>query len=112
MTNLQITEQLLDGAPALVLRGELDVYTAPDLCARLEAHRGRRVLLDLSQLAFCDSCGLRALICEAREAEIAGGRVCVVAPATGSVRRLLQLTGLEDRFGVHTDIRCALAAAA
>src|SRR3954452_5093440 len=109
MADLLITEEDVDGTCAVTVRGDLDLRSAPDLCARLEAHRGARLLLDLSQLEFCDSCGLRALICEARETGIAGGRLTVVAPESGPVRRLLQMTGLEEALGVHTDVAHALA---
>jgi anti-sigma B factor antagonist len=111
MADLLITEEDVVGNRVVAVRGELDLSSAPDLCARLEAHRGERVLLDLSQLGFCDSCGLRALICEAREAQIAGGGLAVVAPASGPIRRLLQMTGLEEALGVHTDVAHAVASA-
>src|SRR4051794_29010924 len=111
MAELLITEEDVDGTCAVAVRGELDLRSAPDLCARLEAHRGERILLNLSDLGFCDSCGLRALICEAREAQIAGGRLAIVAPASGPIRRLLRMTGLEETLGVHTDVAHAVASA-
>ena len=111
MDELQLTEVDVAGTPALTVRGELDIQTAPDLCARLQAHRGKRLLVNLAQLDFCDSCGLRALICEAREARIAGGELVIIAPGSGQVRRLLQLTGLEEALGVHVDVAHALTSA-
>ena len=109
MDELQLIEDDVEGACAIALHGELDLRTAPELCARLEAHRGEHVLVDLTALGFCDSSGLRALICEAREAQIAGGGLMVIAPEHGPVRRLLQVTGLEELFGVHADVQRALA---
>jgi anti-sigma B factor antagonist len=109
MDELQLTEDDVDGTRAIKVRGELDLQSAPDLCARLTAHRGERLLVDLSELEFCDSSGLRALICEAREAQIAGGELILVAPERAAGRRLLRMTGLEEAFGVHPDVQRALA---
>jgi anti-anti-sigma factor len=94
IAELQLTETDQDGHHAVAVRGELDIQTAPDLTARLHAHRGKVVVLDLQELRFCDSCGLRALMCERREAQIAGGRLTIVLPDEGPVRRLFEITGL------------------
>lgn len=95
----------------MALEGELDLQTAPDLCSRLVAHRGRRIVLDASRLTFCDSCGLRAIMCEARENAITGGRLVIVAPAGGSARRIFELTGLADVLHVAQDRATAVALA-
>ena len=94
IAELQVTEGSRDGARAVAVRGELDIQTAPDLTACLHAHRGETVVLDLTHLRFCDSCGLRALVCERREAEIAGGELTIVLPDEGPVRRIFEVTGL------------------
>jgi len=115
---LQIEEDEAAGAEA-VLRvfGDLDLATAPELCLRLRRLRAqgrRRVVLDLGELAFCDSTGLRALFGEAREAQVAGARLSVVAPAGGAARRLFDLTGAGEILDVHDDVggaRLALALA-
>ena len=65
----------------------------------------------MSRVAFCDSCGLRALTGEARETQIAGGSIAVVAPDGSPVRRLLELCGLTELLAVHEDRGRALAAA-
>ena len=94
IAEIELTEADEDGTHDIAVRGELDIQTAPDLTARLHAHRGECVTVDLTGLRFCDSCGLRALICERREAEIAGGRMTIVLPDDGPVRRLFEITGL------------------
>jgi anti-anti-sigma factor len=53
------------GVRVIAVTGELDIATAPDLCARLDANRGRgqpRMLVDLTAVDFCDSTGVRALL--------------------------------------------------
>ena len=94
IAELEFTETDGDGTREVAVRGELDLQTAPDLTARLHAHRGKHAVVDLTALRFCDSCGLRALMCERREAEIAGGRLTIVLPEDGPVRRIFEVTGL------------------
>jgi anti-anti-sigma factor len=104
-------EESADGTWTVAARGDLDLRTAPDLCLRLGAHRGSRVVADLSDVRFCDSSGLRAVVGEARETQILGGSMLVVAPEGGAVRRLLELTGLTEMLSVSGDRERALASA-
>jgi anti-anti-sigma factor len=74
----------------IVLRvsGELDLVSEPQLTATLEQTAGRRVRVDLSELAFMDSTGLRALLGAAREY----AQLTLSGPLQPPVRRLLELT--------------------
>ena len=76
------------GRVVLALSGELDLVTEPQLAAALDEAAGQPVRIDLSELAFMDSTGLRALLAAAREVpglELTG-------PLQPPVRRLLELT--------------------
>jgi anti-sigma B factor antagonist len=80
------------------LKGELDMATAPALAACLERLRPTRpdtVVVDVSRLDFCDSSGLNVLIRFNRRAQHEGVRLALRAPS-GALRRLLQLTHLDD----------------
>jgi anti-anti-sigma factor len=78
--------------------GELDIATSPELEAMIAALCGEEaneIILDLSELSFVDSTGLRALLlskerCEADRCELS------VARAQGQVQQLFDLTGLTD----------------
>jgi anti-anti-sigma factor len=106
---LEIQEHSQDGVPVLSVEGEVDLASAPDLCACLAAHRGERFVVDLTQVAFCDSCGLRALLGEAHESRIMGGRSVVVIPSRGQVRNLIDMTGLATMIEVTGDLDAAVA---
>ncbi|MBE2316044.1 STAS domain-containing protein [Solirubrobacter sp. CPCC 204708] len=100
-TTPPLTAEILDGpVPVIRVRGELDLSTAGRLCRTVGAvagvRRRMRVVLDLSELAFCDSTGLRALVGAVREVEINGGRAALVAPPGGKLARLLDLSGLGE----------------
>lgn len=101
------------GVRVIEVAGELDIATAPRLCARLDATRvGRapRLLVDLSGVDFCDSTGLRALLGAASEVRAHGGRFAIVCPPSGNVARLLEIVGAGEWLAIHTDPQSGLAA--
>jgi anti-sigma B factor antagonist len=97
---ISITVASERGPRVLEVSGELDIDSAPRLCAAIHGEQrplaGEDVIADLSALEFCDSTGLRALIDAAREVEVAGGRMIVVVPEDGPLRRTLRLAGAEE----------------
>lgn len=110
---LRITQRAVGVVEVVELAGELDLAGAPTVAARIDALRGTgrpaRVAVDLSELEFCDSAGLRALIGAAGEIRTAGGR-CVVCVGPGPVARLLDITGMAEWLEIHPDLDAALAA--
>jgi anti-sigma B factor antagonist len=88
-------------AAVLSVKGELDASTAPDLaelCHSVHAAGARDVVIDLTDTSFLDSSGLRALI-EAHRLFADGGNLHL-AHASEPVRRLLEITGLDDYFSL------------
>jgi anti-sigma B factor antagonist len=101
------------GVHVVEVTGELDIVTAPELCARLDAMRNLprpRMLVDLTDVDFCDSTGLRALLGAASEVRAHGGRFAIVCPPTGDVARLLEVVGAAEWMAIHADSRSGLAA--
>ncbi len=94
-------EQVRDGERCrLVLHGELDLATAPVLDAELrdvQAGGVKQLMLDLRDLQFMDSSGLRVLVREHQTASL-NGHAFSLRGATPQVHRLFELTGLRDRF--------------
>jgi anti-anti-sigma factor len=86
----------------LTVRGELDAYSAPgleDQIGRLMSEQVEEVVLDLSQTAFLDSSGLRAILTAQRRLTENNGRMALRAPSE-AVSRLLEITGLTDHFAI------------
>jgi len=101
------------GVRVIAVAGELDIATAPQLCARLDATRtGRRprLLVDLTAVDFCDSTGLRALLGAASEVRAHGGRFAIVCPPRGDVARLLEIVGAGEWMAIHSDPKSGMAA--
>lgn len=86
------------GRPALTVRGELDLSTAPRLDAAAAdalAGPGSELVVDLTHTSFLDSSGARSLLGVARKAEAAGVRLHVLAPrSNGPVRLTIDLLEL------------------
>jgi anti-sigma B factor antagonist len=101
------------GVKVIAVAGELDIATAPRLCARLDSTRtGRRprLLVDLTGLDFCDSTGLRALLGAASEVRAHGGRFAIVCPPSGHVAQLLEVAGAGEWMAIHSDPASGMAA--
>ena len=93
-----VTRSTRAGRPALTVRGELDIATAPQLeeaVAALLADSAEPFLVDLTPTKFLDSSGARALVHVAKQAAAAGVEVHVVAPkSNGAVRLTIDLLDL------------------
>ena len=113
---LEVTEREQDGVRLLEVTGELDLSTAPALCLRLEAVRHvalPRILVDLSELEFCDSTGLRALILAAQEITACAGTLGVVVPPDeGPVARMFMISGAVEFLPLFRTLTDGLAALA
>ena len=84
-----------DGCTVVVLSGELDCASeeaVTQLLAGLD--HGAPIKLDLADLTFLDSSGLRCLLLAAEDAAARGSRL-TVANATGLVRRVIGIAGVE-----------------
>lgn len=90
-----------DDAP-IALVGELDAATAPDLereAAALVASAGASLVLDVGDLAYLDSAGIRALLRLENGLRSRSARL-VLRGASSRVHRMLRYSGLADHFAV------------
>ncbi len=83
----------------IVARGELDILGAPRLAEVMPREGTTPVRIDLADVEFMDSTGLRALL-EARTAAAAAGRPFALARPSAAVSRVLELVDLTSEFEV------------
>jgi anti-sigma B factor antagonist len=90
--------------------GEVDVYSAPDLKARLAeaiddgcAH----VVVDLASVDFMDSSGLGALVSGLRRIKERDGTIRLAAPRE-PILKVFKITGLDKVFPVFPGVEEAL----
>lgn len=87
------------------LRGELDLSTVGKVqeeLRRAEASEASVVVLDLSNLTFLDSTGLRAVV-TAHERAREQGRRFVIVRGPDAVQRVFTITRLEERLEMVDD---------
>jgi anti-sigma B factor antagonist len=98
-------------APVVVVSGEIDMATAPmlerELTAAVERHDGP-VVLDLVDVTFFDSSGLRVAVVAHRDLMEQGRRLAVVCDPEGHVRRTFTLAGLAGVLDLHPSRDAAL----
>jgi anti-sigma B factor antagonist len=101
-----------DGSSVVVVTGEIDMATAPmlgrELNSAIETGDGP-VVLDLQEVTFFDSSGLRVAIVAHRDLGERGRRLAVVCDPEGHVRRTFALAGLADVLDLHATRDAALA---
>ena len=106
MSLLTLTTSQEPEAVRVALDGELDLSSAllfDDELKRLEEASGdQEIVLDLRELRFMDSTGLR-LILNAHTRARRNGRRMRIALANAPLRRIFQLTGVLDRLDVDDD---------
>lgn len=83
----------------LSLAGDLDPATAPELDARLQDLIAdaavSSVVIDLAEIAFMDSSGLRVLVAASAALGERSGSLVLRNPST-NIRRVLEVTGLAS----------------
>jgi anti-sigma B factor antagonist len=88
-----------------LLRGELDMSGAVVLKQRIDAALGygdpSLVLIDVTELTYCDSCGIRVLLDVAHRCYMNGARFRVVG-ARKNVRRVLEITNTIQMLNVDS----------
>lgn len=100
MNLAEVTVALREGVRIARLRGEIDLSNADEISAELEAAADARgadgagLILELSDVDYLDSAGVRMLFRVARAVSDAGGTVRVVVPRDGQIRRVLELAEL------------------
>lgn len=95
--DLDVTSEVDGTAATVSIRGELDVYTAPQLRTRLhELFDGgvSEITLDLADLSFIDSSGLGVIVGALKRLRERDGNLVLRAPSR-STSKVLEITGLS-----------------
>jgi anti-anti-sigma factor len=99
-TGLEISTASAADATVLALSGELDIASAPALERALDefgASIPRRLVIDLTDVTFMDSTGLRALLLARQRTEDVDHEL-VLRPGPRQVQRVFELSGTLERF--------------
>jgi anti-sigma B factor antagonist len=101
------------GCAVVVATGEIDLYTAPALRDSLirAGESSSSIVIDLTEVTFLDSTGLGVMLGALGRARTTDRSVALVGP-TDMVKRVLQITGLDQVFSTYARLDEALAARA
>jgi anti-sigma B factor antagonist len=94
MEEFSVSKEFCEGFRILVVRGEVDEATAPELDAVLHQNgNGAGVIVDLSLLTFMSSAGIHVLLRDRRQPR-------AIICGNGPVARLLSIVEVERRTPV------------
>jgi serine/threonine-protein kinase RsbW len=93
-----------DDVVVMALHGRVDAITSPKISAQVREHiaaGARYLLIDLSEVNFLSSSGLRALLLIRKDLMTQGGelRLCALQP---QVHEVFSITGFTQVFAIHT----------
>jgi len=105
------TEELAGGITRVILEGRLDVENSPAVDSSMKVIAGGRnlVLVDLRNVSFLGSMGLRSLVAPALVIRGRGGKMVLLGP-NEMVAKVLKVSGVENMIPVHHELQSALAA--
>lgn len=92
----------------IVAEGDIDVAGGPVLDAAIVEQEAQlpadgAIVIDLTDVQFIDSSGLRSLLGASRRADERAGTVVLRSPSA-AVQRLLEITGTSGQFEVRPDL--------
>jgi anti-anti-sigma factor len=104
----QLSETLTRATPA----GRWDVAGAMSIDLRMStlAGSGRSVIIDMAQVTFLSSMGIRTIIMTAKAISLRGARLVLLAP-TEHVAAVLNSTGIDTLVPICADLEAARLAA-
>ncbi|GAB3962781.1 STAS domain-containing protein [Actinoallomurus acanthiterrae] len=108
---VRLVSRQLPGHTVIAIRGDLDIATTAAVRDRVLAvvkDTTTPLIIDLSEVSFCDASGLAMLVGTKRRAESRGVTVVLVAPCP-IVGKLLHITGLDRAFAIHPTLASAQA---
>jgi len=104
-------ERLEDDVTRIVLVGRLDIQGAQQIDLQFSAvtNGPKRIVVDVEQVSFLASMGIRTLILGAKAVSSKGGRMVLLKPNT-DVEKVLVGSGTDTVIPIFRDISSALAA--
>jgi anti-anti-sigma factor len=103
-------EEVSENHSLVKLSGKLDLMGAQTIDPRLGAiaNRGKHVIIDLENVTFLASMGIRSLVMAAKTAQLKG-RCLIVAGPSAEVEQVLIASGLDSLIPLATTVEAAIA---
>lgn len=108
---MEISSTQIDHLAVISITGSIDALTADQVTQYFEREFGNgntRLVVDLSEVDFMSSAGLRALLASLKKSRQSGGDLCLVAPRP-DVERILKMSGFTSILTTYPSVDEALA---
>jgi anti-sigma B factor antagonist len=105
------TEKVADSTYVIALKGEVDLYTAPEFKQQLIdviAKGAKDVIVDFTETTFIDSTTLGVLVGGVKRLRVQDGRLSLVC-SDRNITKIFEITGLDRVFTIHPTRDEALA---
>jgi len=109
MSNLHFSSEAEGSIQIVALGGRLDNQTSPEFDRQISDFAGSPTIVDLSNLEYISSAGLRAILAALKRANASGGKLVLAAPRP-SVVEVFEISGFITLAPVLPDRKAALAA--
>ena len=111
----ELSDHAIDSETHVIeLRGEVDLYTAPEFKTHLHEliDEGKtHIVIDLSQVTYIDSTTLGVLVGGLKRLRRAGGSLVLVC-TEASIVHIFDVTGLDQALPVYATVEEAIAGSA
>jgi len=100
---MEISESRRGGTVILGLKGRLETGTSKDLEERLLGliNQGeKQFIIDLAELEYISSSGLRVLILAAKRLKSDGGKIAL-SSMKGNIKQIFDITGFSSIFPIY-----------
>jgi anti-anti-sigma factor len=104
-------EALADGVTRAIPEGHWDIKGAAEIDLRLSAltGTGRPIILDLTEVTYLSSMGIRSIVMGAKKCRLRGGKLVLLSPK-GNVAQVLTIAGIGTLVPIYSEIDAAILA--
>jgi len=110
---MEITVSPINSCDLVVIKGRIDSYTAPDLLQKLNeitTQNRFKIILDLSEVVFVSSAGLRVLIDIQKTCKKINHGEVILVNLPPRVYETLELAGFVPLFKFYNNVSSAIDA--
>ena len=110
---MEISLRPMDTCDLVSIKGRIDSYTSPDLSQTLNDitnHNRYKIILDLSDVSFVSSAGLRVFIDVQKACKKMNQGEVILVNVPPRVYETLELAGFAPLFKFYNDVNSAISA--
>ncbi len=108
---IEIEIKTVEGIKVVELSGDVDASTAPEVQKQILplAEPGSKILMDMKQVQYMSSAGLRMLLCMYRQTQGKEGKLVLVG-LSEELQDTMSVTGFLDFFTISETVDAGLTA--